>query len=314
MTEKKSNIVIKEGTVYQSLSGFYYVWSDNKVYATKPKGVFRHQKVKPLVGDSVKFEIDLDDEQSEGRLIEIEARHNEMIRPPITNVEVAFVVMSLVEPDFTYNLLDYFLVAVESHDIKPIIVLTKYDLLIKAKGNELAEEFVNKIKKTYESIGYKVWIIDGSSQSYKAFLNAIEDKIHVVMGQSGVGKSTLLNQLVPELELETKAISESLNRGRHTTREVTLYKIGKGLVADTPGFSSLDFETIEKENLQFYFPEIRFEATNCRFRTCNHLNEPGCQVKKAVEESRIIQTRYDNYVGLYQRIENRKPVYRKKNK
>lgn len=302
----------KKGVIYQSISGFYYVWSENKSFATKPKGLFRHKNEKPLVGDEVIIEVDVNDSQSESRLIEILPRENELVRPSISNVDYSMIVTSLVEPDFSYNLLDYFLVSIESNHIEPIILLSKYDLLVEALGQEKADEKVNNIKKVYSPAGYTVVTLNNDDSDIEKIKNLIENGLYVIMGQSGVGKSTLLNLLLPEANIETGIISEALNRGKHTTREVTLYPFNNGFLADTPGFSAIDFPDIEKSDLRFYFPEITQAGEACKFRSCLHLNEPGCNVKNEVENGVIAESRYNNYVQIVERIEQRKPIYKKK--
>lgn len=302
-----------QGIIYQSISGFYYVWSEGKSYATKPKGLFRHTKEKPLVGDRVIVEIDPNDPQSEGRLVEILERKNQLIRPSISNVDYALVVTSLIQPTFSYNLLDQFLVGIESFDIEAVIILTKYDLLVEELGEETAQARVKEISDIYSTIGYTVKVFDHRQESVEEISQVIRQGIHVVMGQSGVGKSTILNKLLPQADIETAAISESLNRGRHTTREVTLYPYNGGLLADTPGFSAIDYPHLEKEDLQYCFPEFREASLHCQFRSCLHLKEPKCEVKKRVESGEIYQNRYDNYVQMFKKIEERKPIYQKKN-
>lgn len=307
-----SSIVVKTGIIYQAISGFYYVWSEGESYATKPRGNFRHQQTKPLVGDVVKFEIDEADSNSNGRMIEIQERYNELVRPTVANVDYAFVVTSLIEPDFSYNLLDYFLVSVEANHIQPLILLTKFDLLVKQKGQEEAKAVVRKISKLYERIGYTVITMDASDESIERLTEQIEAGLYVIMGQSGVGKSTLLNRLLPEARIETAAISDALNRGRHTTREVTLYRFNKGMLADTPGFSAIEFASLEKEELAACFPEFSEASDRCKFRSCLHINEPGCQVKELLAKGQIAESRYNNYLQIFERIEQRKPIYRKK--
>lgn len=309
MSDNKQEYTVLTGIIYQSISGFYYVWSENQSYATKPRGNFRHLQMKPLVGDYVKFELDEEDPQSIGRLIEILPRQNELKRPNVANVDYALVVTSLTEPEFSYNLLDYFLVSVESHQIEPLIILSKYDLLCQQLGNKRAEDKLKEIKALYQSVGYQVYEIDQGSDRLDTLKSAITEGTYVVMGQSGVGKSTLLNQLIPTALINTAEISDSLNRGKHTTREVTLYRYHDGLLADTPGFSSVDFDQIQKEDLAKTFPEIREAGYNCRFRSCMHVNEPHCQVKKEVENGSIASSRYQNYLQILEKIEQRKPKY-----
>ncbi|MEG0381145.1 MAG: ribosome small subunit-dependent GTPase A, partial [Kurthia sp.] len=232
-------------------------------------------------------------------------RKNELVRPPISNVDQAILVFSVKEPNFNTILLDRFLVVLESFRIHPIICLTKMDLLPEAEVVE-----IQKYSKQYEDIGYTI------IQTYKddpALLEKITpvlaNKTTVLAGQSGVGKSTLLNTLMPELDLKTGVISEALNRGKHTTRHVELIEVAGGLIADTPGFSSFDFDTIEKEELTSCFPELQRASENCKFRGCLHLKEPKCFVKEQLENGEIEQYRYDHYLQFLQEITDRKPRY-----
>lgn len=289
------------------------MWSNEQSYITKPKGVFRHQNIKPLVGDRVLFEWNPADEISEGRLVEILPRKNEFIRPSIVNVDEAIVVMALIEPEFSYSLLDSYLVAVEAERIQPKIVLSKYDLLVEKIGFQAASEQVQAIVDLYQAIGYRVYTVGLDETIYHQIQEDIQAGTYVVMGQSGAGKSTLLNHLLPNVEIETAEISQSLGRGRHTTRDVKLYPLNGALVADTPGFSSLDFAHLEKEDLAACYPEIWNVGQKCKFRSCQHLEEPGCFVKEAVQNGKIAESRYQHYVQLYQRIEQRRPIYNKKN-
>lgn len=307
------NTVQLTGTIFQSVAGFYYIWADGASYATKPRGNFRHLNIKPLVGDRVVFELDTEDELSEGRMIEVLERTSELKRPPVANVKYALVVMALTQPTFSYNLLDYFLVSMEAQGIQPIIILTKYDLFIEEESESKATAKVEEIQQVYQKAGYKVKIFDYQEESHQSLAELIEpDAIYTVVGQTGVGKSTLLNALIPDANIQTAEISESLNRGRHTTREVTLYRIKEGFIADTPGFSSMDLSRIEKETLQRYFPEIWQASAYCRFNSCQHINEPGCHVKATVDEGEISSSRYQNYLDMYEKISQAKPIYQRK--
>ncbi|MBR7927351.1 ribosome small subunit-dependent GTPase A [Aerococcaceae bacterium zg-ZUI334] len=303
---------VRKGLIYQAISGFYYVWSQEESFATKPRGNFRHQQIKPLVGDEVEFEVDIEDEKSESRIIKILPRKNSLVRPPVANVDYALVVMSLVEPDFSYNLLDHFLVSLESNHISPYIILTKKDVLVEKRGQEAADDLINDIRQVYRTAEYPVLVKEESNQFIEQLAGHVESGIYIVMGQSGVGKSTLLNQLLPNIDIQTAEISDYLNRGRHTTREVTLYPWNDGLLADTPGFSAIEFPEVEKEQLGEYFPEIWQQSQHCRFRGCLHINEPNCAVKQAVDSNEIAVSRYQNYCQILEKIEQRKPIYRKK--
>lgn len=217
--------------------------------------------------------------------------------------------MSCVEPDFSSNLLDRFLVSLEYEHVKPIIFITKWDIASSTIRNE-----VEKYQSIYKKIGYSTFVSKGDDdlQTLKRLTDSFQHKITVFMGQSGAGKSTLLNRISPELKLETGEISLSLGRGKHTTRHVELIPLFDGLVADTPGFSAMDLGSIEKTELGKLFPEIKRTSSGCQYRECLHLNEPNCAVKDAVDTDEIASSRYDTYLQLLEEIMNRKPVYKKK--
>lgn len=291
-----------EGLIIKALSGFYDVLVDEKVYTCKGRGVFRKKNITPLVGDHVTISINDD---GSGTIENVLERKNELVRPPIVNVDQAIIVSSIVYPDFSPLLLDRFLVLVEYKNIEPLIVLTKSDL---ATDEQLKN--VNNYVDAYKKIGYDILVVAKTMDDLQDKLFPyLEDKISVISGQSGVGKSTLLNQLDENLKIETADISRSLGRGKHTTRHVELFKLGKGFVADTPGFSALEFDEIEAEELRFCFPEFIPIQEQCKFRGCMHLNEPKCAIKLAVENKEIKQFRYDHYVNFLEEIRMRKPRY-----
>ena len=289
-----------QGQLKKALSGFYYIQHEGNLYQTRARGNFRKRKVKPLVGDFVEFE---STSLTDGYLLEIFPRKNELVRPPVANVDQVIVVASLVEPDFSYHLLDRFLVSLEQKQIEPVIYLSKVDLLVETT---LLEE----IKVTYHLAGYRVII--GDEDGLNQVKALLKNRLTVLAGQSGAGKSTLLNKLVPGLALETGEISEALNRGKHTTRHVELIDVAKGLVADTPGFSSIDFFDLEVTDLPKMFPEFVVLQDACRFRECSHTHEPDCAVKEALAEGKIAQIRYDNYLLFLQELKNQRPTYQKK--
>lgn len=293
-----------QGQIRKALSGFYYIKSGDQTYQTRARGNFRNRKITPLVGDEVIFE---SSNPTDGYLLEIKPRKNELVRPAVANVDQGVVVTSMVEPNFSYNLLDRFLVTLEDKGIEPIIYLSKIDLL-----EDLTE--VAKIKETYQAIGYTVIASSDDEKNIRDLEQLFPERLTVFMGQSGAGKSTMLNKIVPELELETGEISDSLGRGRHTTRHVELLPIAGGLVADTPGFSSIDFLTIEAVDLPKQFPEFVAASHLCKFRECMHAKEPDCEVKRRVTAGEIAETRYENYLQFLAEVENRRPVYKKKSK
>lgn len=295
---------LKNGQITKALSGFYYVTDESgKTYQTRARGVFRKMKLTPLVGDYVEFELD---ENEEGLIKNISERKNELSRPPISNIDLGVIVMSVVEPDFSTQLLDRFLVHLEYNRIRPVIYVTKTDLL---SIEEL--EKIKEYKSYYDSVGYTC-IMPTENANHSEMLNELfKEKIVVFMGQSGAGKSTLLNKLDQSLNLKTDKTSKSLGRGKHTTRHVELLPVFNGLVADTPGFSSIAFDKIAKEELPECFPEMWEKRAECKFKGCLHYKEPKCAVKKAVENNEIPNFRYEDYILFLEEIMNRKPDYRK---
>jgi len=290
-----------QGQIQKALSGFYYIYSDDKIYQTRARGNFRKRKITPLVGDFVNFE---SENLTEGYLLEILPRKNQLLRPPVANVDQGVIVISLIEPQFSYFLLDRFLVNMEYDGIVPIIYLSKTDLQIESK-------LVNEIVTVYQKIGYKV-IVSTEDNAMTKLADLFSNRLTVFTGQSGAGKSTLLNRLMPQLKLETAEISAALGRGKHTTKHVELLTVADGLVADTPGFSAINFIDITERELAKLFPEFVQASGDCRFRECLHLNEPDCEVKRQVKNGNIAQSRYDNYVRFLEEIKNRKPNYKKK--
>ncbi len=291
-----------EGKIIKALSGFYYVLYDDRFIQCRGRGVFRKNKITPLVGDEVVFQAEND---QEGYILKVKERKNELQRPPIANVDQAILVFSAVEPDFSPALLDRFLVLVEFNQIEPLICITKMDL-----AEDEQKERISTYAKDYMTAGYEVILTSSETEAGIDQLHPhLENKISVFAGQSGVGKSSLLNVLSPNLDLKTNNISTHLGRGRHTTRHVELMKIGNGLVADTPGFSSLEFTNIEAEELTHCFPELLQASEQCKFRGCLHLKEPKCAVKAKVETGEIPAYRYEHYVDFLQEIKDRKPRY-----
>ncbi|MCO0832227.1 ribosome small subunit-dependent GTPase A [Fructobacillus sp. W13] len=294
---------MKTGRIIRSLAGYYDLeLPDGSIERTRARGQFRKSKQKPLVGDWADFE----SENGEGLIWKLHDRQNDLVRPPIANVDLAIVVTSVIEPAFSQNLLDRQLVALEAADVTPVLYFSKLDLLDADKQQAFKEQV-----SLYEKIGYVV--IFSTDDLKAAFKPVLKDKVVVAMGQTGAGKSTLLNQLAPELQLAVGEVSQALSRGKHTTRQVSLIRVPEyeTLIADTPGFSSYEVFDFPIEELGNYFPEIREVAPGCRFRTCSHINEPGCAVKEAVELGSISPERYNSYELFYQIIKGKRPVYQK---
>jgi ribosome biogenesis GTPase / thiamine phosphate phosphatase len=291
-----------EGKIIKALSGFYYVLSGEDYIQCRGRGVFRKNKITPLVGDEVVFQAE---NETDGYILEVKERKNELVRPPIANVDQAILVFSAVEPDFSTSLLDRFLVLVEYNQIRPIICVTKMDLT-----NDAQKKQIEHYAEDYKKAGYQVILTSSETEEgIKELLPFLDGEISVFAGQSGVGKSSLLNVIRPDLSLKTNDISSHLGRGKHTTRHVELIHVGNGLVADTPGFSSLEFIDIEVEDLNYCFPDIETISEECKFRGCLHVSEPKCAVKTAFDEGRIPDYRYEHYKEFLQEIKDRKPRY-----
>ena len=282
--------MICKGLVIRLIAGEYLVYDTNskKIINAKPRGVMRIKSSAPKVGDYVDYTL-TDDEK--GVIERIHKRHNDLIRPYISNIDQAFVIFSVKEPDLNLNLLDKFLVTLEFNNITPIIVFNKWDLLSHCEIDE-----TKKIISYYESIGYKTIITSCSKNLSNDLKDYIKDKISVFTGQSGVGKSSLLNLIDPSLSIETNEISQALGRGKHTTRHVELIKVESGWVADTPGFGTIDFEGMEKIDLAQNFIEFFKHGSSCKYNGCLHINEPSCKIKELVNDNIILKSRYENYL------------------
>lgn len=291
---------MKTGRIVKLISGVYQVDVDGVRFDTNPRGLFRKKKFSPVVGDIVDFEVQ---NEQEGYIHHVHERENELKRPPVSNIDELVIVMSAVEPQFSTQLLDRFLVIAHSYDLEPRILITKKDLT-----TEDDREYIQAMLNVYQEIGYRTQFI-GKDDNRVDIVNEWNNGLIVLSGQSGVGKTTFLNHYRPELNLETNDISKSLNRGKHTTRHVELYERTYGYIADTPGFSALDFDHIEKDELKNYFVDIKDAGQECKFRNCNHIKEPKCNVKQLVDEGEIAQFRYEHYLQLFNEISNRKVRY-----
>lgn len=288
---------MKKGRITKLIGGLYTVVDDNKdVYIVKPLGIFRHKNISPKVGDIVDFTAD--------NITKVYERKNELYRPMISNVDQALLVNSAKKPNFSFLLLDKFLALIEAFNIVPIIIVTKVDLLNESELFDLKEKL-----GYYERYFKVIYFSKITREGVEEVLNITDNKVNVLAGQTGAGKSTLLNTIDPKLNLETNEISKALGRGKHTTRHVEIYEFGKGYIADTPGFSKLEFLDFESDQLKYYYPDFFEHSSKCKYHECNHVHEPNCEVKRLVQTGEILQIRYDNYVTIYQEIEAIKPKY-----
>ncbi len=267
-----------EGQIVKILSNLYTVSSNGKKYECHSRGKFRNDNITPMVGDFVKFD------EENNYILEVLPRKNELVRPLVSNVDQGLIVTSLKSPDFSLNLLDKLLVVMEYHKIKPIICLTKYDLL-----NSKEKKEIKKYIKYYKNLGYKVLYNTNLFRIKRLFKN----KTTVFTGQSGAGKSTLINKLDKKLNLETGEISKALGRGKHTTRYVELIELFGGKVVDTPGFSMIEFTGMTNEDIKNCF--IEFKKYPCPYKDCMHLTENECRIKKEVQNKNILEERYEDY-------------------
>lgn len=293
-----------KGQIRQSLSGYYDIFSEGKTYRTRARGNFRKKGQTPLVGDYVEFKAD---NENEGYVLKILERKNQLVRPPVANVDCAIVVTACVEPDFSSNLLDRQLVMLSENEIVPILYFSKADLMDETTKERMLPVF------DYYSKYYRT-VVSEKDMADEELVSALLEEagnVLIVMGQTGAGKSTLLNRLDPKLKLETGEISKALSRGRHTTRKVSLMDVKGHLIADTPGFSSFELREIEKERLSSLFEDFNEYSPQCRFRGCLHLNEPDCAVKAAVLEGKILESRYENYKLFQKMIQEQKPRYKR---
>ena len=290
-----------QGKIVKGIAGFYYVHVvEFGIYECKAKGIFRKEKQKPLVGDDVEIDI-ISEEEKTGNIVEILPRKNELIRPAVANVDQALVVFAITKPKPHFNLLDRFLVMMESKELPVILCFNKQDI---AEESEIEE-----LRSIYEGCGYPVIFTSArEEENIDQVLEALKGKTTAVAGPSGVGKSSLINRLQSGIRMETGAISSKIDRGKHTTRHSELIAINEdSYIMDTPGFSSLYTNDFEKEELKYYFPEFTPYEGTCRYNGCDHVHEPGCAVKEALEQGKIHEVRYQNYLEMYKELkENRR--------
>ena len=285
-----------QGKIIKGIAGFYYVHVERQgIYECKAKGIFRKDHKKPLVGDDVDVEV-LDEEEKLGHILEILPRKSALIRPAVANVDQALIIFAIVKPNPNFNLLDRFLIRMERQNLPTIICFNKQDIA--------TPEEKEALQKAYETCGYQVLFISAlEEEGLEQVRHILAGKTTTVAGPSGVGKSSLINRLAPKANMETGAISEKIERGKHTTRHSEIIALGENTyIVDTPGFTSLDISEITKEELGSYYPEFVQYEPYCKFSGCAHNSEPSCGVKEAVADGKISQVRYDNYKVLYQEL------------
>ncbi|MDD3221573.1 MAG: ribosome small subunit-dependent GTPase A [Clostridia bacterium] len=289
-----------QGKIVKGIGGFYYIHVEHAgVYECKAKGIFRNRKIKPMVGDNVEIDI-IDETEKKGNIRDILPRKNELIRPAVANIDQAMVFFAAAQPEPNLGLLDRFLLQMEYRHIPTIIVFNKCDLT--------DTEQIDKLKTFYETSGYPLVFVSVKEEKELEPVKALLlGKTTALAGPSGAGKSSLMNWLLPAAEMETGAVSEKIKRGRHTTRHSEIFHIDEETyLFDTPGFSTLFLKDFNDETLKLYFPEFVPFEEKCRFAGCNHINEPDCGIKQAVEEGKISRGRYENYAQMYRELKEQR--------
>lgn len=285
-----------KGKIVKGIAGFYYVWcEDERLYECKAKGGFRKVGIKPLVGDNVLLQI-LDTDKRLGNIEEILPRKNELLRPSVANVDQAMVLFAMANPMPNLNLLDRFLLMMEWQGVETVICFSKQDMV--------SQEEEKRYQQIYEKCANRVLTISNTEKTgISAVSECLRGKTTVLAGPSGVGKSSLVNLIFPEAQSETGAISEKIQRGKHTTRHSQLFYLGnQTFLFDTPGFSSLRPPEVTKEQLHQYFTEFLPYEGQCRYWGCSHIHEPGCVVQEALAKGEICKSRYENYVQIYEEL------------
>lgn len=320
---------MKKGIITSLNGGIYTVYDlETKIeYSAKARGKLRHVeldekssfnksntrrskvdkkiiKLSPKVGDYVDFELSEDDE-GVNYIDSIQDRTNDILRPAVVNIDKTLLIFAAKEPDFSLNLLDRFLIHIEKSGITPVIVITKIDLLSDSELSSLKEEL-----SYYESIGYNVYFTSSLNELHvEDVLKELDNNICILAGQTGAGKSSLLNAINPDFKIKTQEISKALGRGKHTTRHSTLHKFSNGFIADTPGFSSLEFGNMTKEDLSQCYPDFLEMGLECKFRGCLHLSEPGCVVKSSADTDSKLKRRYESYLKFQEQLKDVKLKY-----
>ncbi len=300
------------GRIIKGIAGFYYVETKGAIiYECKAKGIFRKSGIKPIVGDNVEIEI-IDEDKRLGNLTDVLPRQNSLYRPPVANVDQAVILFAIVKPDPNYNLLDRYLIMMRQLGIPVIICFNKQDIATKEEAKELHD--------AYEKCGYHVLFVSVKEEKGLDELKALlKGKTTALAGPSGVGKSSLLNKLVPDADMQTGELSRKIDRGRNTTRHSEIFIVKElsdedkeTFIIDTPGFTSLELRGVEADSLMDYYPEFVPYEPECRFGGCSHIAEPDCGVKNALERGEVARVRYDNYRIIYQDLKRMKPDYSRK--
>lgn len=283
-----------KGKIIKGIAGFYYVSEGKNIYSCKAKGIFRNRGIKPLVGDNVEFDI-ISENDKEGNIIEILPRTNQIIRPAVANIDQVLLVQSVKKPKPQLLMLDKYLISMSFQKIPVSIVWNKIDLI-----EDLDKEYIESIFTAYKMAGYEmIEVSTVNNEGVSKLRQVLNKKTTVFAGPSGVGKSSIINMLVPKAFMETGSISERIERGKHTTRHSQLFLVEENsFICDTPGFTSMDIEKIDKNDLRLYYPEFSKFEGKCRFNGCVHVAEPDCAVK-CEEVSKI---RYNNYIKLYEEL------------
>ncbi len=291
-----------QGKITKGIAGFYYVYvPEQGMFECKAKGIFRKDNVKPLVGDDVTIQI-LSKEEMIGNIVQILPRKSSLIRPAVANIDQAMIVFAIRKPDINLNLLDRFLIQMEQQDLNTIICFNKADLESQEGPSS------QRLAEIYSAAGYQTLVISAEKdESITQVLECLKGKTTTVAGPSGVGKSTLINRLQPDTQMETGSISQKIERGKHTTRHSQLIPISADTyILDTPGFSSLSIFDLEKEDLEAYYPEFQKLTEGCKFTGCSHIHEPVCGVKEGLKDGRVSKERYENYMLLYKELAQKK--------
>ena len=289
-----------QGKIIKGIAGFYYVHvAGSGLYECKAKGIFRKEKMKPLVGDVVEIDV-LDETEKKGNIVHLLPRQNELIRPAVSNIDQALVVFAVTKPKPHFNLLDRFLIMMETKNIPVILCFNKKDLA--------EEEEIRALREIYETCGYEIVFTSArNEENVDVVRSLLRGKTTAIAGPSGVGKSSLINALQPQAKMETGSISEKIERGRPTTRHSELIWMEEDTyIMDTPGFSSLYTNEFEKEELKYYFREFAPYEGKCKFHGCDHVHEPECAVKAALNAGRIHPIRYQNYLEMYQELKDKR--------